>query len=90
MAVASLSSMDAICGMLTNTGWYQEVCLVVKGQLDRPVFTRETKKKTYRVVVGPLWTTYYDIKGDVIGYMDSVKTDDLPLVKATLREFTNG
>jgi len=89
MAVASLTSMDAVVGYLLNSGWYRELDLVVKGVIDRPVFTKEIKKKTYRVVVGPLWTTYYDIKNDIIGYQDSVKTD-LHEVKAVIKEFTCG
>ena len=90
MATTTVHYTDAVIGLLTNTGWYQENDLIVKGVADRPVFTKEGKKKTYRCVVGPLWTTYYDIRKNTIGHMDSIKTQDIELIKAVLKEFTCG
>ncbi len=86
----STGNIDAIVGMLTNSGWYRELNLVVNGCADRAVFTLEGKKKTYRVIVEPLWTTYYDINRDVIGHMDSIKTQDFDLVVLKVKEMSRG
>lgn len=86
-------NIDTVVNLLRELHWYDEPELVVKGIMDRPVFSRPSKEsriKTYKVVVGPLWTTYYDIRKDVIGEMDSIKTNNYVLVEKKIRELTNG
>lgn len=74
----------AVCTVLTAARWDRCPDLVVKGQADRPVFVMNGKRCEYKVVVGPLWTTYYKLERDTITHQDSVKTDDIEALKVAL------
>lgn len=80
--------MDKIVSLLKKLKWTEEPELVVKGAIDRPVYSRPRKKDALKIIVGPMWTTYYDIRKDVIGEMDSVKTDDYGSVEKIIRELS--
>lgn len=80
--------MDRIITLLNKLHWYEEPHLVVKGTIDRPVYSHETKLKTYKVIVGPLWTTHYDIRKDCIGEIDSIKTEDYEGVESKILQLS--
>lgn len=74
----------AVCTVLQAARWDRTHDLVVKGSPDRPVFVMPGRRCEYKVVVGPLWTTYYRLERDTITNQDSVKTDDLEGLKVAL------
>lgn len=81
-------TVDAVVHLLEELRWTREPELVTKGYPDRPVYSRTTKLKTYKVIVGSLWTTYYDIRKDVIGEMDSIRTENFDAVEHKIRELS--
>ncbi len=80
---------DIVINLLYKSGWDSIGFLAVKDQPDKPVYIKKVHNKVYKVVVGPLWTTYYDIKGEIIGQMDSIKTEDYDAIKEKIEELTN-
>lgn len=84
-------SMDNVVKFLTDHDWDREPDLVVKDRMNRPVFSISMQKDdVFKVVVGPLWTTYYRLHRDVITEIDSVKTADLIGVSAAITRFVKG
>lgn len=82
--------MDAVVNYLKSERWEPEPELVTKGYPDRPVFSLPARKGVFKVVVGPMWTTYYRLHREAIYDQDSTKTDNLSLVKSRITELVKG
>jgi len=80
------ADVNMVTALLCELGWLRDPDLTVNDKVTKPVFRR----KWWKVVVGPLWTTYYRLVKEHIVDQDSIKTADYDAVEHKLRELSRG